>query len=159
VTSVIWSPQSLHEVESIRAYIAEDSAAYAELVVRRIVAAVERLHAFPESGRMVPERNAPDIREVIVSPYRVVYRLGPGVVETATVFRGYGSFPTTFASVGPTVHHQPARGQPLGYLSLSRRGHQGCAPEALIKRPGPVAVRITVRLKPDTTGSRSHQPA
>jgi hypothetical protein len=27
---------------------------------------------------MVPERNSPDIREVIVAPYRVVYRLFPG---------------------------------------------------------------------------------
>ena len=93
MTSVIWSPQSLHDVESIRAYIAEDSAAYAELVVRRIVAAVEHLHTFPESGRMVPERNAPDIREVIASPYRVVYRLGQDVVEIATVFRGSREFP------------------------------------------------------------------
>jgi addiction module RelE/StbE family toxin len=93
VTSVVWSPQSLHDVESIRTYVAEDSAAYAELVVRRIVAAVERLHTFPESGRMVPERNAPDIREVIVSPYRVVYRLRLDVVEIATVFRGSREFP------------------------------------------------------------------
>jgi hypothetical protein len=56
--------------------------------VRRIVVAVERLHAFPESGRIVPERNAPNIREVIVSRYRVVYRLGRDAVEIATVFRG-----------------------------------------------------------------------
>ena len=88
MTSVIWSPQSLHDVESIRAYIAEDSAAYAELVVRRIVAAVEHLHTFPESGRMVPERNTPAIREVIASP-----RLGQGVVEIATVCRGSREFP------------------------------------------------------------------
>lgn len=64
MTPVIWSPQSLHDLESIRAYIAEDSAAYAELVVRRILAVVERLHTFPESGRVVPEREAPEIREV-----------------------------------------------------------------------------------------------
>jgi toxin ParE1/3/4 len=77
VTPVIWSPQSLHDLESIRAYIAADSTAYAELVVRRIVAVVERLHTFPESGRVVPERDAPEIREVIVSAYRVVYRMDP----------------------------------------------------------------------------------
>jgi addiction module RelE/StbE family toxin len=93
VTPVIWSPQSIHDLESIRAYIAADSAAYAELVVRRIVAAVERLHTFPESGRVVPERDAPEIREVIVSPYRVVYRLGREVVEIITVFRGSREFP------------------------------------------------------------------
>ena len=93
MTPVIWSPQSLHDLESIRAYIAEDSVAYAELVVRRIVAAVERLHDFPESGRMVPEREALEIREVIVSPYRVVYRRRPEAVEIVTVFRGSREFP------------------------------------------------------------------
>ena len=93
MTPVIWSPQSLHDLESIRAYIAEDSAAYAELVARRIVAAVERLHTFPESGRVVPEREAPAMREVIVRPYRVVYRRRPEVVEIVTVFRGSREFP------------------------------------------------------------------
>lgn len=102
MTPVIWSPQSLHDLESIRAYIAEDSAAYAELVVRRIVAAVERIHAFPESGRMVPEREAPEIREVIVSPYRVVYRLRPQVVKLSRSFAVRGNFRNLFSSVGPT---------------------------------------------------------
>jgi addiction module RelE/StbE family toxin len=87
VTAIIWSPQSVHDLESIRAYIAEDSARYAELVIARIVSSVERLASFPESGRIVPELNRPEVREVIVSPYRVVYRYRSGVVEIATVFR------------------------------------------------------------------------
>jgi plasmid stabilization system protein ParE len=49
--------------------------------------AVERLGMFPESGRVVPERNAKHIREVILRPYRIVYRLSPGRVDIATVFR------------------------------------------------------------------------
>ena len=92
MTSVTWSPESLRDVESIRAFIAQDSPVYAELVTRRIVAAVERLHFFPESGRIVPERQDPEIREVIVAPYRVVYRLRTGIVEVATVFRALGIF-------------------------------------------------------------------
>jgi plasmid stabilization system protein ParE len=36
---------------------------------------------------MVPERNDPEIREVIASPYRVVYRLRGATVEIVTVFR------------------------------------------------------------------------
>jgi plasmid stabilization system protein ParE len=55
VTPVIWSPQAIRDVEAIRAFIAQDSTAYADLVARRIVAAVERLHAFPASGRLIPE--------------------------------------------------------------------------------------------------------
>ena len=93
MTDLIWSPESLRDLESIRTYIAEDSPLYADLVVRRIVAAVERLRTFPESGRVVPERDAPDIREVIVEPYRVVYRLRSDLVEIATVFRASRLFP------------------------------------------------------------------
>jgi toxin ParE1/3/4 len=88
VSRISWSPQALRELEAIRDYIAVDSPRYAELVVDRIVAAVERLQAFPDSGRVVPERNDPQIREVIVRPYRVVYRHRADEVEIATVFRG-----------------------------------------------------------------------
>ena len=92
MTSVIWSPQSIRDVESIRDFIARDSVVYAELVTRRIAAAVERLHTFPESGRIVPERNVPDIREVIVSPYRVVYRLREGLSKSSPCFAARETF-------------------------------------------------------------------
>lgn len=93
MTSVVWSPQSIRDVESIRAFIAQDSPSYADLEARRIVAAVERLRRFPESGRPVPERQDQTIREIITPPYRIVYRLRGGVVEVATVFRGSRRFP------------------------------------------------------------------
>ena len=90
---IIWSPRSLRDVESIRDYIAQDSPRIADLVVRRIVKSVERLETFPESSRTVPERNDPEIREVISKPYRVVYRLREGNVEIITVFRASRQFP------------------------------------------------------------------
>ena len=93
MTELIWSPQALvSDLEGIRAYIALDSPLYADVTVRRVVAAVERLKVFPESGRIVPERNAPEIREVIVGRDRVVYRRKAGAVEIATVFRGSKQF-------------------------------------------------------------------
>jgi toxin ParE1/3/4 len=93
VRKLLWSPQALRDLEGIRDHIAIDSARYAALVIERIVNGVERLSTFPESGRMVPEHNDPSIREVIVKPYRVVYRLKPGLVEIATVFRASRMFP------------------------------------------------------------------
>jgi toxin ParE1/3/4 len=93
VTQIVWSPQALRDIESIQAYISEDSLRVAELVVGRIIKAVERLRIFPESGRNVPERDVPEIREVIESPYRVVYRVRAGTVEIATVFRASRLFP------------------------------------------------------------------
>ena len=67
-----WSPQSVGDLESIRVYISEDSPVYAALTVQRILAAVERVREFPDSGRTVPERQSPNLREVIVGSYRVV---------------------------------------------------------------------------------------
>ena len=90
---LIWSPRSVADLEEIRAYIAADSPAWAELTVRRLVAAVERLRQYPDSGRMVPEQQSPDVREVVSGKFRIVYRRKPDVVEIATVFRGSRDFP------------------------------------------------------------------
>jgi len=59
VTQLWWSLQALRDLEAIREYIAVDSPRYADLVVERIIAAVERLRAFPESSRVMPERSDP----------------------------------------------------------------------------------------------------
>jgi len=93
VIALFWSPQSLNDLESIRAYIAQDSLVYADLVLRRLAAAVERLRIFPESGRIVPERNDPGIREILERPYRIVYRVLPGQVEIVMVFHASRLFP------------------------------------------------------------------
>jgi plasmid stabilization system protein ParE len=35
---------------------------------------MDSLRSFPELGRVVPERGEPNIREIVVGNYRVVYR-------------------------------------------------------------------------------------
>ena len=93
MTALIWSPRSIADLEEIRAYIAADSPAWAELPVQRLVAAVGRLRQYPDSGRMVPERQSPELREVVSGTFRIVYRRTPRLVEIATVFRGSRDFP------------------------------------------------------------------
>lgn len=90
---LLWSPRSVADLEEIRAFIEVDSPAWADLTARRLVAAVERLREFPDSGRMVPERQLPDLREIVSGKYRIVYRRTPELVEIATVFRGSREFP------------------------------------------------------------------
>ncbi len=87
MTRIAWSPQALKDLESIRTYIAQDSQQYADLVVRRIIAAVEHLENFPESGRVVPEWNSRELREVVLPPFRIVYRHRSDRVEIVAVFR------------------------------------------------------------------------
>jgi toxin ParE1/3/4 len=88
VPEIIWSPQAVEEVESIRDYISRDSPHFGVLTAQRIVGTVERLTRFPESGRIVPEFGDARLREVLWRNYRIVYRLSPMAVEIVTVFHG-----------------------------------------------------------------------
>ena len=94
MTRIEWSPRSISDLDSIRDFIALDSPLYADLVVRRLVAAVERLSQFPQIGRVVPERGEAQLRERIVRPFRIVYRPSPDLVEIVTVFRSSRNFPS-----------------------------------------------------------------
>lgn len=88
MSRVVWTRQALEDVESIRDYVARDSAHYARLLTERLVATVERLELFPASGRVVPEVGDPGLREIVEGNYRLVYRLTDDVAEVVTVFHG-----------------------------------------------------------------------
>ncbi len=95
MTPIRWTPQAVDDLEAIHAYVARDSAHYARLLVERLFSAVDRLAAFPESGRMVPEFQRADLREVILGSYRIVYQLRDGHAVVLTVFHGARLFPKT----------------------------------------------------------------
>ena len=73
--TLVWTRRAIADVQSITQFIAQDSPHAAQLVTQRLIAAVERLALFPQSGRIVPEIDDPLIREAIQGSYRIVYRL------------------------------------------------------------------------------------
>ena len=86
--TLIWSPRSLLDLEGIRDHIAQDSEVYASLVVQRLIVAAERLPNFPRQGRVVPEVGDEALRELIVRPYRLVYRISEDErIGIVTIFR------------------------------------------------------------------------
>ena len=48
---------------------------------------------FPLSGRMVPEYETRDIREVIESPYRIIYRVTADSIDVLAVVHGTQMLP------------------------------------------------------------------
>ncbi len=93
MTRVVWTRPALQDVSAIRDYIARDSPRYARAVAERLFAAVNRLHEYPLSGRVVPELAQPTLREVISAPYRIVYRVRAEVVEVIAVVHAARRFP------------------------------------------------------------------
>ena len=89
MAELIWSEESLSDLERIYDYIARDSRVYAQYQVESICKSAERLCWFPESGRHLPE--FPDLphREIIVDNYRILYRYdSPGEVKIVAVVHG-----------------------------------------------------------------------
>lgn len=65
MTPLVWTRRAIEDVQSIRQFVEQDPSDYAQLVTERLIASVERLPAFPQSGRIVPELNDHTIREVV----------------------------------------------------------------------------------------------
>jgi plasmid stabilization system protein ParE len=57
-------------------------------MIQEIVGAVETAAMFPRMGREVPELNDPDIRELIVRKYRVIYRVESEAIKLGAVIHG-----------------------------------------------------------------------
>jgi addiction module RelE/StbE family toxin len=72
---IIWTEPAVDDLESIKNYIARDSEIYALQFVQKIINCIEKVCSFPKIGREVPEANNKNIREVIFSNYRIIYRI------------------------------------------------------------------------------------
>ncbi len=95
VYRLIWSPTARLDLRNISAYITEDSPLAARKFIQGVFQTVERLSEFPHSGRIVPEFNEPNIREVIRKPCRVVYRINrqEQVIEIVRVWHAARGIP------------------------------------------------------------------
>lgn len=80
-----WTASAVSDLEDIRDYIAKDSEFYALRLLEKIFQAVERLNFFPESGRVVPEVDLKNIREIILLNYRVIYKIDKDFIYILTV--------------------------------------------------------------------------
>lgn len=82
---VYWTDKARTRLHGIHRYIAEESPLVAPEVIRRIVLQSSRLMLLPLSGRSVPEYERADIREILLRPYRIIYRVMPQRIDVLTV--------------------------------------------------------------------------
>jgi len=82
---VFWTDVALNQLEAIRDYLSQTSPEYARRVVERLVNRSEQIAVFPRSGRMVPEYEIDEVRQVIESSYRLIYLIREEQVEILAV--------------------------------------------------------------------------
>lgn len=72
---VVWTNPALEDLRGIFEYIKRDSERYAKHVAQEIVERCHILQRFPRIGRVVPELNDEEIRELSCYSYRILYQI------------------------------------------------------------------------------------
>jgi addiction module RelE/StbE family toxin len=85
---VVWTENAVRHLHGIHDFIALNSSTYAKRTIDRITRRSEQIVDQPLSGRKVPEFDAEHIRELIESPYRIIYRVHANRVEVLGVIHG-----------------------------------------------------------------------
>ncbi|MBA4372623.1 MAG: type II toxin-antitoxin system RelE/ParE family toxin [Thermodesulfovibrio sp.] len=93
---VKWSKPAKMDLRQIHDYIASDSRLYAQKVALEIVEKSEKLNSFPEVGRIVPEIGDPNIRELLIYSYRLIYEISPGQTDVLAIIHGKRNFMPDF---------------------------------------------------------------
>jgi plasmid stabilization system protein ParE len=82
---VIWTARARADLKAIHDYIAKDSPQSAKRVVREMHRKAAGLAETPHLGRVVPELEDPDIREIPAYSWRLIYQLREQRVFVLTV--------------------------------------------------------------------------
>jgi toxin ParE1/3/4 len=73
--SVVWTESARQALDEVLEYIAKDSRDRAASLVGRILEAAASLDTLADRGRVVPELDRLDVRELLISSYRLQYRI------------------------------------------------------------------------------------
>jgi toxin ParE1/3/4 len=72
---IVWSHEAASDLEVLANYISRDSAYYAAAFVQETLDVSRSLNEFSERGRVVPEFGYPNIRELFIRGYRLIYSI------------------------------------------------------------------------------------
>ena len=73
--TIKWTESATNDLEEVAEFIARDSRFYATTVVKKARKAARSLRVSAERGRVVPESNTSNIRELFLWKYRLIYKV------------------------------------------------------------------------------------
>lgn len=75
MAKIVWTELAVEDLQAIYDYIARDSVFYAGRFVDQLVERVDILIENPEAGKIVPEFEHVNLRELIEGSYRIIYHI------------------------------------------------------------------------------------
>ena len=88
MVKIIWSNQAIYDFKEILDYISRDSYEYAAVFSEKLLSKTKNLSNFPNMGRMVPESDDPNDKELIFKNFRIIYQVKEKSVEIITIIHG-----------------------------------------------------------------------
>ncbi len=75
MVQINWTLRARDDLKNIAEYISRDSLKYAKLQIIKIRTRTKLLENHLYAGKVVPEINRPEIRELIEGNFRIIYRI------------------------------------------------------------------------------------
>jgi toxin ParE1/3/4 len=85
---IAWSPLAVERASEIVDYISQDKPLAATNWIDTVFSKVDQLRANPEIGRLVPEINECQFRELIYGNYWIIYHIGTKQISILTIRHG-----------------------------------------------------------------------
>ncbi|MBF9251836.1 type II toxin-antitoxin system RelE/ParE family toxin [Pontibacter sp. 172403-2] len=74
MVKITWTRHAIENIYEIREYFNRQSKQFADRVTDKFFDKAQILEKYPQVGRVVPEIERPEIRELIFRNYRIMYR-------------------------------------------------------------------------------------
>lgn len=94
MVKLLWLESAKDDLKDIYDFIASDSVQYAKHQVKQIRKRASILKKNPYAGKVVEEYNVESVREIVISHYRIIYRIHTkNVIHIILIHHGARRFP------------------------------------------------------------------
>ncbi|MFZ5519502.1 MAG: type II toxin-antitoxin system RelE/ParE family toxin [Candidatus Zhuqueibacterota bacterium] len=88
MAEIIWSELAKDHLQEIDSYISKGSPFYSIIFIDKLIDSIEKIRTFPTCGRIVPEFENENLREIFFHQYRIVYLLQNEAVKIVAIIHG-----------------------------------------------------------------------
>lgn len=88
MVEIRWSLIASDDYDSIIKYYEKTAPKFAQNLAKKIMYIIDNLIQFPKMGRIVPELENKEIREIIYRNFRIIYRLNENILEITRIIHG-----------------------------------------------------------------------
>ncbi len=86
MAKINWTDRALNDLNDIGEFIAKDSLRYSKMTLEKLIETARLIEKNQMIGRVVPELNVKEIREIITGNYRIIYQISDSnIVSILTV--------------------------------------------------------------------------